>query len=210
MRCLQCQHENSPAANFCEECGARAVRACPGCGQEIKPAAKFCNQCGAALTKQEPAGEERNGGLETRRIGEPKNLSQFSLPHPSPPAAERRQLTVLFGDLVGSTALSAQLDPEDLRAVVQQYQQTCAAVIQRHEGYVVQPLGDGFSSTLLIPWPMRMRRGRKLIALEGRDLLVPTKTFRNVVFSRYCACSQHYYHRFWSSRNLDRSSPSEN
>jgi class 3 adenylate cyclase/predicted ATPase len=57
--------------------------------------------------------------------------------------AERRQLTVMFCDLVGSTALSTQLDPEDLREVVRQYQQTCAGVIQRHDGYVAQYLGDG-------------------------------------------------------------------
>ena len=49
----------------------------------------------------------------------------------------------MFCDLVGSTALSAQLDPEDLREVVRQYQQTCAEVIQRHEGYLAQYLGDG-------------------------------------------------------------------
>jgi hypothetical protein len=46
--------------------------------------------------------------------------------------AERRQLTVMFCDLVGSTALSAQLDPEELRAVVRGYQETCTAVIQRY------------------------------------------------------------------------------
>jgi class 3 adenylate cyclase len=49
----------------------------------------------------------------------------------------------MFCDLVGSTALSTQLDPEDLRTVVQQYQQTCATVIQRHDGYIAQYLGDG-------------------------------------------------------------------
>jgi class 3 adenylate cyclase/tetratricopeptide (TPR) repeat protein len=57
--------------------------------------------------------------------------------------AERRQLTVLFCDLVGSTALSAQLDPEDYRAVVQAYQATAAEVITRFEGYIAQYLGDG-------------------------------------------------------------------
>jgi hypothetical protein len=56
---------------------------------------------------------------------------------------ERRQLTVMFCDLVGSTALSTQLDPEDWHAVVRTYQQTCAEVIQRYEGYVAQYLGDG-------------------------------------------------------------------
>ncbi len=58
-------------------------------------------------------------------------------------SAERRQLTVMFVDLVGSTALSAQLDPEDYQAVVQHYHQTCDAILQRYEGHVAQPLGDG-------------------------------------------------------------------
>src|SRR5712692_7202790 len=56
---------------------------------------------------------------------------------------ERRQLTVMFCDLVGSTALSAQLDPEELREVVRAYQETCATVIQRYEGHIAQHLGDG-------------------------------------------------------------------
>ncbi len=60
-----------------------------------------------------------------------------------PPAAERRQLTVLFCDLVDSTALAGRLDPEDLREVVRAYQQTCATVIQRFEGHIAQYLGDG-------------------------------------------------------------------
>src|SRR5712691_6649905 len=55
-------------------------------------------------------------------------------------AAERRQLTVMFCDLVGSTALSAQLDPEELRTVMQAYQQVCVAVISRFDGYVAKYL----------------------------------------------------------------------
>jgi len=55
---------------------------------------------------------------------------------PPPPEAERRQLTIMFCDLVGSTALSTQLDPEDLREVVRAYQTTCAEVIQRFEGHI--------------------------------------------------------------------------
>ncbi len=59
------------------------------------------------------------------------------------PDAERRQLTVLFCDLVDSTVLASQLDPEDWREVVQGYQSTCAAVIQRYDGHIAQYLGDG-------------------------------------------------------------------
>ena len=64
-------------------------------------------------------------------------------PIPSLPDAERRQLTVLFCDVVDSTPLASQLDPEDYREVVRAYHQTCAAVIQRFEGSIAQYLGDG-------------------------------------------------------------------
>jgi class 3 adenylate cyclase len=62
---------------------------------------------------------------------------------PPPAAAERRQLTVLFCDLVGSTALSARLDPEDLRAVIGAYQRCAAAVIEGTGGFVAKYMGDG-------------------------------------------------------------------
>jgi class 3 adenylate cyclase/predicted ATPase len=65
--------------------------------------------------------------------------------------AERRQLTVMFCDLVGSTPLSEQLDPEDLREVVRAYQQTCATVIQRFDGHLAQLLGDAL--LVYFGWP---------------------------------------------------------
>jgi TOMM system kinase/cyclase fusion protein len=72
----------------------------------------------------------------------------FALPPPSAapqdwPDAERRQLTVLFCDLVGSTVLAGQLDPEELREVVRAYQATCTKVITGFEGHIAQYLGDG-------------------------------------------------------------------
>ena len=57
--------------------------------------------------------------------------------------AERRQLTVLFCDLAGSTALSARLDPEDLREVMAAYHRAVAEIVERHGGYVAKLLGDG-------------------------------------------------------------------
>jgi class 3 adenylate cyclase/tetratricopeptide (TPR) repeat protein len=62
---------------------------------------------------------------------------------PRTPEAERRQLTVLFCDLVDSTVLASRLDPEEWREVVRAYQSTCAAVIQRYDGHIAQYLGDG-------------------------------------------------------------------
>ncbi len=57
--------------------------------------------------------------------------------------AERRQVTVMFSDLVGSTALSARIDPEDLREVISAYQKCVAAAVQRFGGFVAKYMGDG-------------------------------------------------------------------
>lgn len=74
-------------------------------------------------------------------------ISPIAPPAPSSPAtsqvAERRQLTVMFCDLVGSTELAALLDPEDLRAVIGDYHAAVTAAVAAHDGYVAQLLGDG-------------------------------------------------------------------
>ena len=57
--------------------------------------------------------------------------------------AERRQVTVIFSDLVGSTALSARMDPEDLREVISAYQKCVAETVQRFGGFVAKYMGDG-------------------------------------------------------------------
>ena len=62
---------------------------------------------------------------------------------PPPAQAERRQLTVMFCDLVGSTALSTGMDPEDLRDVIASFQSRCSAAIRRYDGFVAKYMGDG-------------------------------------------------------------------
>jgi class 3 adenylate cyclase/predicted ATPase len=68
-----------------------------------------------------------------------------------PASAERRQLTVMFSDLVGSTQLSQQLDPEALRELMQSYQRACGRVMERYDGHVAQYLGDGLM--VYFGWP---------------------------------------------------------
>jgi class 3 adenylate cyclase len=70
---------------------------------------------------------------------------------PHAPDGERRQLTVLFCDLVDSTVLASQLDPEEWREVVRAYQEACAKVIARFEGHIAQYLGDGL--LIYFGWP---------------------------------------------------------
>jgi hypothetical protein len=145
MRCPSCGDENAEGAKFCEECGTPFLRLCPSCGQQMRSTAKFCPECGTplqAIGKPKPA-KRRKGATSAGQSPRSTVRATPARPQAAVPEAERRQLTVIFCDLVGSTALSAQLDPEDLRQLVRQYQQTCTEVIQLHEGHIAQYLGDG-------------------------------------------------------------------
>ncbi len=93
---------------------------CQQCGFQSPPGFRFCGRCGVAI-EAAPAAT----ALEVLE------------------EAERRQLTVLFCDLVGSTQLSEFLDPEDLRSVVCSYQHECAEVVNSFHGHIAQYLGDG-------------------------------------------------------------------
>ncbi len=78
--------------------------------------------------------------------------------------AERRQLTVMFCDLVGSTELSGRLDPEDLRDVMRRYQDAVAGVVARYEGHVAKFLGDaGCLPTSAGHKPMRIRQNGQFV-----------------------------------------------
>jgi class 3 adenylate cyclase/tetratricopeptide (TPR) repeat protein len=90
---------------------------CPTCATESPPGKKFCGDCGARLDEDTAAAIQ--------------------------PAAERRQLTVMFCDLVGSTALSERLDPEDLRDVLTLFQDSCRSVLARFDGFIARYMGDG-------------------------------------------------------------------
>jgi len=88
--------------------------------------------------------ESRVQSLESEGHGRDSTIQTLDpKPKTLDSAAERRQLTVLFCDVVGSTALSTQLDPEELREVVRAYQETCAEVINRFDGHIAQYQGDG-------------------------------------------------------------------
>src|SRR5262245_3999628 len=143
MRCASCGFENPEGVKFCHQCGSSLTNRCPSCQSDNPPDAKFCGDCGRALeaTGKPPAtrGRKRQGATTTRTAKRPATAKT----RPVSPEAERRQLTVMFCDLVGSTPLSTQLDPEELREVVRAYQQTCAHVISRFDGYLAKYLGDG-------------------------------------------------------------------
>jgi class 3 adenylate cyclase/tetratricopeptide (TPR) repeat protein len=88
-------------------------------------------------------------------------------------AAERRQITVMFCDLVGSTALSETLDAEDLRGVMHAYQQAAGAVIERYAGHIAQYLGDGLMT--YFGWPAAHEDDAQRAVMAGLDIVEAVK-----------------------------------
>ena len=132
MECPRCEADIPAGNRFCEACGAPVPKGCPSCGASIRPGAKFCGQCGGALA----------AATATAPTATP---TRPSAPQAAPPAssAERRQLTVMFCDLVGSTALAARIDPEDLREIIGAYHPCVAETVARFDGFVAKYMGDG-------------------------------------------------------------------
>jgi class 3 adenylate cyclase/predicted ATPase len=141
MRCTSCGAENPAGAKFCIECAAPFARRCPSCGSENPPRAKFCAECATPLTAEVPRPKSQVQSLEESK-GQKGREARVRSPESRQDVAERRQLTVMFCDLVGSTPLAEQLDPEELREVVRAYQESCTAVIHRFDGYIARYVGD--------------------------------------------------------------------
>ena len=134
MQCPKCKHPNPAQAKFCMECGTKLENVCPKCEKELPLEAKFCMECGTKI------GEKFAPEAESQKADSP--IEPAHAEH-QPPEAERRQLTVMFCNLVDSTPLSEQLDPEALREVIHDYQSVCAKVIRRFEGHIARYFGDG-------------------------------------------------------------------
>src|SRR6185503_19716125 len=103
MRCETCQHQNAEDANFCVNCGTTLAQTCPSCARRSPPISRFCAHCGAKLH-----GEEHRHDHLT-----PTEPTASVLSTRAARDGERKRITVLFADIVGSTALVEQMDPED-------------------------------------------------------------------------------------------------
>src|SRR5262249_28287824 len=127
MQCPSCTAEVPEGSNFCEQCGTALPRSCPACGHANSAKAKFCSKCGANLAS----------------LSEVTCRASPARPTPNAPSAERRQLTIMFCDMVGSSALSTRLDPEEQRNVIAAFHTCCANEVKSLGGMVAQYLGDG-------------------------------------------------------------------
>ncbi|MGR8918863.1 MAG: adenylate/guanylate cyclase domain-containing protein [Gammaproteobacteria bacterium] len=129
MQCPKCKADVPGGMKFCGQCAASLARACEACGFDNPHDFRFCGSCGERLA-------------DSPRSDEPENV-HAPVERASDQDAERRHVTVMFCDIVGSTELSQRLDPEDLRTLIREYQGICARAAGLYKGYVAQYLGDG-------------------------------------------------------------------
>ena len=138
MNCPGCRIENPSGAKFCRGCGVRLDAICPACQHSNLPGSRFCNECGHQLLSGAPAPSDR------AQVGyTPKHLAEKILKTRSALEGERRQVTVLFADLAGFSALAEQRDPEEIHAVVDRCFEMIATEVHRFEGTINQYTGDG-------------------------------------------------------------------
>ena len=167
MDCTSCGHGNLAGARFCGECGASlaAILACPGCGAENPDAQKFCSACGHALRSGAPrasaasqtvAGEDRELGRRLTsardpRTYTPEHLAEKILGARADLDGERKQVTVLFADVIGSMDLAEQTDPEVWRGIMERFFAILCDGVHRFEGTVDKFTGDGIMALFGAP-----------------------------------------------------------
>src|SRR5262245_31383353 len=129
VTCPVCGHANPERAKFCAECGAALALRCASCGSELPPASKFCNECGQPVAEKRAQGER-------------------SMPEAG---VARKVVTIVFADLIGSTALHERLDAEAVRQFMEGYYAAMRGAVEAHGGRVTQVMGDGVKAVFGAP-----------------------------------------------------------
>src|ERR1700716_2868967 len=183
MKCHACSHDNPPEMKFCGECGGRLATICDACRAANTPTNKFCGECGAPLTPAAapvaPPAPAASAATTARfaspQAYTPKHLADKILSSRSAIEGERKQVTVLFTDVSGFTAMSERLDPEDVHAIMDRAFEVILGAGHGYEGTINQFLGDGvmalFGAPIAHEDHAQRALGAALAIQEGLDPL---------------------------------------
>ena len=154
MKCPQCAFDNKSGKKFCIECGTKLTLKCPECGSEIEGTEKFCGECGHNLTTpsesvvKEPSFDEK---LDKIQRYLPKGLTEKILAQRDRIEGERKQVTVMFCDMEGFTALSEKLGPEEAYSIMDEIYEILIHKVHDYEGTVNEMTGDGIMALFGAP-----------------------------------------------------------
>jgi class 3 adenylate cyclase/tetratricopeptide (TPR) repeat protein len=148
MRCSRCDQENANDARFCSRCGYPvAAVPCAACGRANAPHSQFCSGCGRALNVMSPADLSRT----SPRSYTPAHLAARILTTRTALEGEHKIVTVLFCDIVRSTALAERLEAEGMHGILNRFFELALRDVHRFEGTINQFLGDGFMALFGAP-----------------------------------------------------------
>src|SRR5712691_10878024 len=164
MQCLQCQTENKTGQKFCAACGQTLALPCPQCTFVNDPHDRFCGGCGQLLA---PSLTPTGVPTSTSQSYTPRHLADQILAMRSALEGERKQVTVLFADVVGFSTLAGPLDPEDVHALMDGCFEILTQQVHRYEGTINQFTGDGIMALFGAPLTHEDHAVRALHAALG-------------------------------------------
>src|SRR5262245_45473963 len=129
MKCGRCLAVNRDGRRFCASCGNALPHACPSCGYGNEPTERFCGACGRTLSAA-----ESSRAIPTSRSYTPRHLADHILTLRGALEGERKQVTVLFCDVVESSQLAERLGPEGMHEVMDRALRLMAEGVHRYEG----------------------------------------------------------------------------
>ena len=138
MKCPICQLDNEEGVRFCSHCGSRLGTTCAQCGFVNFPGSCYCIKCGSRV----------NGFQED---GNGKSIAE----------SERKHVTVLFSDLSGYTHLTEQLDPEQVKILMNRVFQKTSMIIEKYDGFIERYIGDCIMAVFGIPRTHEGRSGSR-------------------------------------------------
>ena len=149
--CAQCRTENPSGARFCIGCGAPLAAACAGCGAELPRGARFCPSCGRAVEGAAAPAAAPVAAADDPKSYTPRHLAEKILTSRGAMQGERKPVSVLFCDLVSSTALAERLGADTMHALLSRFFELALAHVHRYEGTINQFLGYGFMALFGAP-----------------------------------------------------------
>ena len=146
MKCPDCNTENPDSRKFCRECGSKFLVKCPHCNSKNLPGDKFCGECGKKLSVASvPPTKDLSFDEKLEKIQRylPKGLTDKILSQRDRIEGERKQVTVMFCDMEGFTALSERIGPEEAYTIMDQVYEILIHKVHDYEGTVNEMTGDG-------------------------------------------------------------------
>jgi class 3 adenylate cyclase/tetratricopeptide (TPR) repeat protein len=149
MQCSRCRHDNRDDARFCRDCGAAFGTRCLICGTNLSAESRYCDNCGAPAAVI--GGQIASPLLGSPYFHTPSALAKRILTSEAALEGERKQVTVLFSDMKGSTEHIADRDPEEARRLLDPILERMMDAVDRYEGTVNQVMGDGIQALFGAP-----------------------------------------------------------